>query len=124
MNKKMIIGAMIGAVLLFAAVANVVSAAPGFAASTLVDEEAGTIDASGPNGDQDQVRDQLRSQDRDRLRDGSCGECPGTGSDGANGTCEMNQVMLGQQVQQQSMCGNMHGEQAEEQHEHMVQVGP
>jgi hypothetical protein len=65
------------------------------------------------NGDCDRTGDQLRSQDRDMLQDGSCGECAGQAKDGAgNGSGAMNQIMLGLQKHMRSMFGDAFGEYA------------
>lgn len=112
MNKKMIIGALLGAALLFASFAAVASATPGLT-GTEEGDEAATNGASQGKGDCDQDQSRLRSQDRDVLRDGSCAECTGAGSDGTgNGTCEMNQAMFGLQEMLRTMYGDAFGDYA------------
>jgi hypothetical protein len=111
MNKKMVIGTLLGAILLFAAIATITSATPGLTAT--MDDETVETGASMSNGDCDRTGNQLRSQDRDMLRNGSCGECTGLGSDGAgNGPCATNQTMLGWQKHLRSMFGEAFGEYA------------
>jgi len=113
MNKKMVIGTLIGALVLIAMIASAASAGSGFAAGSLDDDETGTVYGGNTNGDCDRTRDQLRSQDRDTLQDGSCGECAGQMTDGAgDGTGVMNQIMLGLQKHMRSMSGEAFGEHA------------
>jgi len=136
MNKKMVIGTFIGALLLFAAIASAASAGSSFGAGSPDDDGTGTVNGANMNGDcdrtGDQLRsqdrdmlqdgscgdcdrtgDQLRSQDRDMLQDGSCGECAGQAKDGAgNGSGAMNQIMLGLQKHMRSMFGDAFGEYA------------
>ncbi len=135
MNKKMVLGTLIGAMVLFAMIASVASAGAGFGAGSY-DDETGAVNGGNMNGDCDRTRDQLRSQDRDMLRNGSCGECDQTGdqlrsqdrdmlrngscgecagqaTDGeGNGNGAMNQVMNGLQKHMRSMFGDAFGEYA------------
>ncbi|MHC1681280.1 MAG: hypothetical protein AB9860_08610 [Methanomassiliicoccales archaeon] len=130
MNKKMVIGTLIGAMVMFAMIASMASAGSGFAAGSTNDDGAGAVNGTNMNGDcdqtqdrdmlrdgscsdGDQTQDQLRSQDRDMLRDGSCGECAGQATDGeGSGTGAMNQVMNGLQKHMRSMFGDAFGEYA------------
>ncbi|QLH75284.1 MAG: hypothetical protein HPY73_07430 [Methanomassiliicoccales archaeon] len=67
MNKKVMIGAVLGAVVLFAVVASLATALPGNG-DAVIAEKVGE-DPKG-QGDCDRTQQQLR--DRDMLRDGSC----------------------------------------------------
>ncbi|MFA5313817.1 MAG: hypothetical protein WC375_10980 [Methanomassiliicoccales archaeon] len=114
MNKKMILGAFVGALALIAVIATAVSAAPSFASSSSVDE----LTSNGMNGDCDQTQDQL--MDRDQLRDGSCGNC--TNVDGTNvGAMVMNQEMTQVQEQQRATyrameCSGSDGDASQQMH--------
>ncbi|MCE5296771.1 MAG: hypothetical protein LLG16_06685 [Euryarchaeota archaeon] len=88
MNKKMILGAFVGALALIAVIATAVTAAPSFASSGSADELA----SNGMNGDCDRTQDQLT--DRDHLRDGPCGNC--TNIDGTSGGAMVMNQNIGQ----------------------------
>jgi len=79
MKKKLIVGALIGAFVLIAAI---MFAAPVYASE---------MSAKDANGDCDQTKDQLQDQDRDRLKDGSCDNCTCAAEGTAEGLMYMNQ---------------------------------
>jgi hypothetical protein len=92
MNKKMVMGALVGAFLLLASIGAVASA-------TSVFED--------PEDDMpveyDEIMNGDRLQSRDQLRNGTCEECDGNCYEGSNdGNRTMHQHMLGQLEQQRS----------------------
>ena len=119
MNRKMVLGTLVGAVLLLTVIATAASAVPMFTASSLGDDEAGTVSGTGPEGDRVQAWDRTRAQNQTMLQNGSCGECCGP-EEAPNGECLRQRTMLGPQEQLR----NMFGEEIEGQpHQHMYRSG-